>query len=311
MSARTPDVALALVGARKAYGPVRALDGLDLTVAAGEWVALLGPNGAGKTTLMGAVAGLVELDGGRLTMLGETVASRGESEARHRLGYVPQEIALYPSLTARENLDVFGRLHGLGGRELSERIRWALGWTRLEERSGGLVGTFSGGMTRRLNIACGVLHRPRLVLLDEPTVGVDPQGRRRIWEMLDALRQTGVALLQSTHQIDEIESICDRVVIVDHGRRIADGTVDELLAESHKVRTVRLTLDREAVGLELANGFRVEGSEIHGTIHDVGGELRELLGRLDRAGCIVRDLRVTAPGLEEVFTHLTGRELRE
>ncbi len=157
-----------------------------------------------------------------------------------------------------------------------------------------------------------MLHHPRVVLLDEPTVGVDPQGRRHIWEMLERLRNAGSSLLQSTHQLDEIESICDRVLIVDRGRKIAGGTLDELVAATlHQARSVRLTLDRPAPGLELFNGFRLEGVHVTGTVHDVASELYMLLEQLRGAGLGVVDLRVESPGLEEVFTRLTGRELRE
>jgi len=306
---------LEVEGAIKSYGATRALDGLGLRLEEGEWVALLGPNGAGKTTLLGAVAGLVALDDGTVEVLGERLDPR-RPRAHEALGLVPQELALYGALTARENLAAFGRLHGVRGRELRRRIGWALGWTRLADRADEPVERFSGGMKRRLNVACGVLHRPRVVLLDEPTVGVDPQSRHRIREMLEELRRAGSTLLQSTHQLGEIESICDRVLIVDHGRILADGTVEELVERTlGSDRSVRVVLDRPAADLAtdlaLGNGFRVSGAEVTGTVHDVAGELEALLGAVRAAGLRLRDLRVTAPGLEEVFTHLTGRELRE
>jgi len=196
---------------------VKALDGVSLELREGELLGLLGPNGAGKTTLVRAIAGRVRLDAGTITI---------DSGA---LGVVPQEIALYPALTARENLEAFGELNGLRGPTLRERVGWALEWTALAERTKDPVRTFSGGMRRRLNIACGILHRPRVILLDEPTVGVDPQSRERIHDMLDALRADGHTLLLTTHQLDEAEARCSRIVIVDHGRVIADGEPAELI----------------------------------------------------------------------------------
>ena len=172
----------------KQFGDVRALDGLSFSLETGEWAALLGPNGAGKTTLMRCVAGLCTPDSGEVEL-------RAQAGAVSGLGIVPQEIALYPKLSARENLEIFGRINGLWRGELRRQVDWALEWTRLETRADDLVGTFSGGMQRRLNIACGVLHGPELVLLDEPTVGVDPQARGLIWEMLAGLQSRGTTLL--------------------------------------------------------------------------------------------------------------------
>jgi len=299
--------ALNIQGAVKRFGTMEALAGLDLTLSAGEWVALLGPNGAGKTTLMRAIAGLLRLDEGSVQVLGAPAGSRERADA---LGVVPQEIALYDEMTAAENLEVFGRMHGVNGPALADRVSWALSWTGLEQRRDDRVEGFSGGMKRRLNIAAGVLHRPQLVLLDEPTVGVDPQGRDRIREMLGALRQEGTALLQSTHQFSEIESVCDRVVIVDHGRVIATGSTEELVASLvDEPRPFWMRIDRP---VDLGDpAIEHRGDQLHGVLRDVSSELPELLARVAAAGAQVRDLRVDAPGIEAVFTHLTGRELRE
>src|SRR5262245_9090493 len=178
---------LSISGAAKRFGGTQALDGAGLSLFRGELLALLGPNGAGKTTLVRSIAGRVRLDAGEITLLGERLAGPGGA-ARLRLGVVPQEIALYDLLTARENLYAVGTSHGVPRPELAERVAWALEWTGLADRSREPVKRFSGGMKRRLNIACGVLHRPEVVLLDEPTVGVDPQSRERIWEMLGRLK---------------------------------------------------------------------------------------------------------------------------
>lgn len=307
---------LAIVDARRAYGPTLALDGASMSLQRGEWLGLLGPNGAGKTTLIRAVCGRVRLDGGTITLLDQVISVGGRSSldvnARRRLGLVPQEVALYPLLTAAENLRAFGELHGLAGSELSDRVAWALDWTGLGDRAHSLAKTFSGGMKRRLNIACGVLHRPEVVLLDEPTVGVDPQSRQRIWEMLSELRREGASLLLTTHQLDEAQQVCDRIVIIDHGRTIADGTLDELVAKTiGRGRTVTLTLDRPPNGLLGHDGIAVEGRMVRRLVNDVAAELPALLSRVGAAGIVVQDVKIDAPSLQAVFIHLTGRELRE
>ena len=219
---------LTVSGARKAYRSVRALDGASFDLRKGELLALLGPNGAGKTTLIRAIAGRVRLDGGEIRVFDQPVRPGRTPEA---LGIVPQELAIYPLLTARENLDAFGRLHGLSGSELGKRIDWVLERTGLADRSKEPVKQFSGGMRRRLNIACGLLHHPRIVLLDEPTVGVDPQSRERIYAMLDGLRAEGASLLLTTHHLEEAEARCERIVIMDHGKVVATGTVPEMVAQ--------------------------------------------------------------------------------
>jgi len=302
---------LKVVQAHKRYGDVQALAGADVELRQGELLTLLGPNGAGKTTLIRAIAGRVRLDQGQITLLDQALSSRN-GRARHRLGVVPQEIALYPLLTPLENLEAFGRLHGLSGPKLRDRVDWALEWTGLVERSRDIVKGFSGGMKRRLNIACGVLHSPDVVLLDEPTVGVDPQSRERIWEMLDRLKSTGASLILTTHQLDEAQSRCDRITIIDHGRTIATGTFAELVERTVGAgRLVSLTLDR--IPAAAWNGLEVDEKTrtIRARFDDVAVGLPGLLQRLHDAGCRVQDVEVHGPSLQAVFLHLTGRELRE
>ncbi|MCA9720215.1 MAG: ABC transporter ATP-binding protein, partial [Myxococcales bacterium] len=267
-----------------------------------------------KTTLLRSITGRVRLDSGALSLLGEPLetAARGGA-ARQRLGVVPQDIALYGELNARENLALFGALHGVAGRRaLRERVDWALAWTGLAERARERVKGFSGGMKRRLNIACGVLHQPEVILLDEPTVGVDPQSRARIWEMLEGLRERGASLLITTHQLDEAQQICDRIVIIDHGVAIASGTLDELIAATvGSERAVILTLEAAPEApLELA-GAALDGRVIQARHRDIARELPPLLERVQAAGLRVADVKVEAPSLQAVFLHLTGRELRE
>jgi len=289
---------LRITGAKKRFGETEALRGVDLALGEKEWLALLGPNGAGKTTLVRAIAGRVRPDEGRFTLFGEALDGGSAGAARRRLGIVPQEAALYPLLTARENLSSFGALNGLSGRELADRVAWALDWTGLADRAREPVRRFSGGMKRRLNLACGVLHRPDILLLDEPTVGVDPQSRERIWEMLAEIRDGGASLLLTTHQLDEAQSVANRIVIIDHGKVIADGTFEELLAETigrDRRVLVRLT----------------DGTDLVRRVRDVAADLPRVLEELKGEDAGIADLRIEEPTLQSVFLHLTGRELRE
>ncbi len=323
--------------AEKRFDSTRALAGAGFELERGEWLALLGPNGAGKTTLVRSIAGRVRLDGGEIRLLG-TLLDGGEDSrvARRRLGVVPQEVALYPLLSARENLTAFGELQGLRRAVLRERREWALDWTGLGDRASEPVKRFSGGMKRRLNIACSVLHEPEVVLLDEPTVGVDPQSRERIWEMLEQLRQGGASLLLTTHQLDEAQQVCDRIVIIDHGLDVATGTFDQLVCDTVGTRRrVIVVFDGEPpAGLTQDDAdWELRGRAMIAWIEDVAEELPELLVRVKAAlsrarpsGATVEghpeggqtqhrpeiaDVQVDAPSLQAVFIHLTGRELRE
>lgn len=288
---------LTVRGACKRFGATEALAGADLELRQGEWLGLLGPNGAGKTTLVRSIAGRVRLDAGELHLQGVTLdGSAAAEQARRSLGVVPQTIALYPLLTASENLRAFGALNGLAGQDLQERVAWGLDWTGLGDRAREPVKRFSGGMQRRLNLACGVLHRPQVLLLDEPTVGVDPQSRERIWEMLTQLHAEGTSLLLTTHQLDEAQRVSERIAILDGGQTIACGTFSELLAATVGAeRRVTVHLD--------------DRSTVAHSLSDLAGELPALINELGPRG--IHDLRVEVPTLQDVFLHLTGRELRE
>jgi ABC-2 type transport system ATP-binding protein len=292
----------------KRFRSAVALDRASLELQRGERLALLGPNGAGKTTLVRCICGRAVPDAGEIEMLGERLPPTG---GRQGLGFVPQEVALYPDLTAGENLEAFGRFHGLRGGELRQAVQWALGWTGLSDRARELTKTFSGGMKRRVNIACGVLHRPRVLLLDEPTVGVDPQSRERIFAMLDELRDHGTSILLTTHQLDEAEQRCDRIAIIDHGHVIAGGTLSELVEATVGPKR-RVTLRLAAPGPR-PEGFRAGAGprELVAEVADVALELPALLERVREVGGEVSDVEVRAPSLHAVFIHLTGRELRE
>jgi len=301
---------LTVADARKSFDSIRALDGASLELREGEMLGLLGPNGAGKTTLVRAIAGRARLDAGSIDLFGQRLTTGGGG--REKLGVVPQEIALYPLLTARENLVTWGRLHGVPAADLASRVDFALRWSALTDRARDPIRTFSGGMKRRLNIACGILHKPRVVLLDEPTAGVDPQSRERIYDMLAALRDAGVSVLMTTHQLEEAEARCQRIVIIDHGRVIASGTVNELVEQTIGAqRRVTLALDRPP--RNPLPGFEVGDSStiLRTQVRDVAGELPTLLGVVGDAGCKVLDVEVRSPSLQAVFLHLTGRDLRE
>jgi ABC-2 type transport system ATP-binding protein len=299
---------------RKSYGSVVALDGLDLLVEEGEVLGLLGPNGAGKSTLVRALMGRVRPNSGRIVLFGRSVDEPG---ARWVLGYVPQEIALYDGLTARENLECFGRLLGLRGGDLRSEVAAALQFSGLVERQADLVGGFSGGMKRRLNFAVGLLGRPRAVLLDEPTVGVDPQSRERLFEMVEKLRAQGTTVLYTTHYLEEAERLCDRVAIIDGGRVLTVGQVADLVRE-HLGGKVRLELELAAApspeSLALLEGHgtrRTAPQRFEVEVNEPAAWLAQVLGELARMGVSVGDVQLHRPGLDEVFLKLTGKELRE
>jgi ABC-2 type transport system ATP-binding protein len=308
---------LSIENARKRFGQVLALDGASFELRQGELLALLGPNGAGKTTLIRAIAGRVRLDGGQIRVFDRTLDGRYTPP---ELGIVPQEVAIYPLLSARENLHAFGSLHGLSGDALSRQVEWALDRTGLADRARESVRQFSGGMRRRLNIACGILHRPRIVLLDEPTVGVDPQSRDRIYDVLAELARSGVSLLLTTHHLEEAEARCSRTVIIDHGRVIASGTLSELVERTvgrHRLVTLRLDapLDGSAATLcSIGDDVSVDDADlriVRARMYDVAAGLPPLLEKIRAAGRAVDDVEVRGPSLQSVFIHLTGRELRE
>jgi len=264
------------------------LDGLSLAVRRGEILGLLGPNGAGKTTAVGLVSGLLEPDGGRVSVAGSPPSS---AEARRRLGVAPQALAVYDALTGRENLEFFASLHGLAGARRDELVLSALAFVGLSERASDRVSAYSGGMKRRLNLAAAVVHDPEIVILDEPTVGVDPQSRNLVLGNVLALRERGRTVVYATHYMEEAERLCDRVAIVDRGRVLALDTVERLLT-AHGAGSV-------LVVQTAAGESRIETA-------DPVGELARI-----HASAGVTSFRLERPRLEDVFLHLTGRCLRD
>ncbi len=302
---------LEIVALVKRFGHVTAVDGVSIELHAGECIGLLGPNGAGKSTLIRSIVGRVIPDAGRVAVFGFPAAS---AEARTALGWVPQELALYPRLTCKENLAAFGRYHGLHGEKLAKAVAWCLDWAALADRSKELTKNLSGGMKRRLNMAAGMIHRPKLVLMDEPTVGVDPQSRNRIFEMIEALRAEGTAIIYTTHYMEEAERLCDRVSIIDHGHVIASGTNEELVRNAFAARSqVLARFDGPASEISAwaeRHGGRLVDSTAELTIEH-STQIAGLLDDAARAGLALVDVSLRRPNLESVFLHLTGRELRD
>ncbi len=310
-------IVLEAEGLRRTFDGLTAVDGVDVRIASGEAYGLLGPNGAGKTTTISMLCGLLEPDGGTVRVAGHDLA-REPAAAKSAIGYVPQEIALYPDLTARENLAFFGRLYGLRGRALADRIDAVLEVVGLAHRADDRVGTYSGGMKRRVNIGAGLLHEPRLVVLDEPTVGVDPQSRHAILESVAALSAAGTAILYTSHYMEEVERLCERVGIIDHGRMIAEGTRRDLLAELGEADRVDLVVEGEAE--RVAEACReitgvvdaaVADREVTLLVRHGRARLAEVVATIASAGATLTSVELVEPDLEAVFLALTGRALRD
>jgi ABC-2 type transport system ATP-binding protein len=302
---------LRIDGLVKRFGQLTAVDGITLELRGGECLGLLGPNGAGKSTLIRSIVGRVIPDAGTILIFG---AKADSMEARSTLGWVPQELALYPRLTCRENLQAFGRYHGLSGAALEQAVSRCLEWSTLTDRADELVNKLSGGMKRRLNMAAGLIQRPKLVLMDEPTVGVDPQSRNNIFEMIEKLRGEGMSLIYTTHYMEEAERLCDRIAIVDHGKVIALGTSDDLVRNAFGSRSQVLARfsgspDRVTPWVAAHGGQTTDGIAQFTIAHPV--EIASLLEDSAKAGLELVDVSLRKPNLESVFLHLTGRELRD
>jgi ABC-2 type transport system ATP-binding protein len=294
-----------------------AVKGLSFAIRRGEIFGFLGPNGAGKTTTISMLSCLLEPTQGQAIVAGYDVV-KASSEVKRRIGLVPQELALYPTLSARDNLDYFGRIYGLRGRELRRRVDEVLEMVGLAGRAKSAVKTYSGGMKRRLNIAAGLLHRPEVLFLDEPTVGVDPQSRNAIFEHVECLRNEGMTILYTTHYMEEAERLCDRVAIVDEGRIVALDTPRRLIAD----------LGGGIIHLGVANGMADEllpqiqslpeiktVARFDGKVEIEAVRAQETLIRLlelfNQTDTDITALEVLEPNLETVFLHLTGKRLRE
>jgi ABC-2 type transport system ATP-binding protein len=300
---------------RKQFGPTVALGGVTLSVGRGELFGLLGPNGAGKTTLMSILAGLTDPDAGSVRLFGQPFSTR-DRDLRRRVGLATQDLAVYPELTARENLTFFGKLYGLTGPDLRNRVDEMLSAVGLTDRADDRAGTFSGGMKRRLNLAVAVVHGPELLLLDEPTTGVDPQSRNHIFERVQALNAAGLTVVYTSHYMEEVQTLCTRIAILDGGELRACDTLPNLLRKLDDVARVRLAavppglLDRLAALPGVKRAKAIDGG-VELAAADFGPVLPRLAAALRDFGAEPTAIDLDKTNLERVFLHLTGRGLRD
>lgn len=302
----------------KRFGQLHAVQGVSFEVHPGECVGLLGPNGAGKSTTIAMICGLLQPDSGEVLISGRRLEGDGDPE-KAQLGFVPQDLSLYDELSARKNLEFFGELYGLRGPGLSEAVERELGAVSLADRQNDRVGGFSGGMKRRLNLAAALLHNPQLILLDEPTVGVDPQSRNALFDSVRRLRDNGKAVLYTTHYMEEVEKLCDRVVIVDHGRVVANDSVEAVRQRSPITNVITIELcdipTPECI-LQVGQSEGIQNCDVSGktlTIQllDLGPHLPTVLAELDRHGARIRHISTERQSLESAFLEMTGKKIRD
>lgn len=302
---------------KKSYGELRAVDDISFEVGSGEIYGLLGPNGAGKTTTLSMLSGLLPPDQGRIVYDGIDLA-REPRKVKSTLGTVPQETAIYEELTARENLRFWGGIYGLSGKRLARAVDEVLEQVGLSGRADDRSKKYSGGMKRRLNLALGLVHGPKVVLLDEPTVGIDPQARANILDVVGAVAASGTTVIYTTHYLEEAERLCERIGIVDHGKIIAEGTLKELerMVGEEEVVTVRGSFDPQEAqarleGLEAARVISIEPNQIVLGASGEGRGIVELLSRVLGGSLPVEGISIQPPNLNGLFLKLTGRELRD
>jgi ABC-2 type transport system ATP-binding protein len=301
----------------KSYGTRRAVDAVSFQVQAGQTVGLIGPNGAGKSSTVSMICGLLRPDAGKVELDGEAV-SQGLSPAKRKIGFVPQDLALYEDLSARENLKLFAALYGIRGAELKRRCDEVLTLVNLSNRAADKPSTFSGGMKRRLNIAAALMHDPQLLILDEPTVGVDPQSRNAIFDTLEQFKSMGRSLIYTSHYMEEVERLADHIVIIDHGKVLADESPAALYRRLPAQAALRIELAAPAPGA-LTDGIRA----LHGVTSvasdagmlDIrlatGDDALPVMGYLERQGCRPLHFATAQTKLEDIFLNLTGRSLRD
>ena len=296
-----------------------AVRGVSFAIRKGEIFSLLGPNGAGKTTTISMISGLIEATEGDATVAGYSIKNE-PMQAKSVIGVVPQEIALYRTLTARENLVFWGRMYGLSGGELRQRIDEVLEMAGLADRAGERIDTYSGGMQRRINIAVGLLPRPQIVFMDEPTVGIDPQSRRRILDTVQELNQSGMTVLYTTHYMEEAQELSDRIGIIDYGKMIALGTQEELTKLVGEEDSVELAIAEESTSVDLLEALQTvpgvtNATADNGSVRLLAADGNQVLPGLIEAanslGVKVTNVAIQEPNLESVFLHLTGRALRD
>ena len=306
---------LEVLDLHKRYGALTALDGVRFEVREGEMFGLLGPNGAGKTTLLSIISCLLDATSGEVVLDGKRVRL-ADREVRRLIGIVPQELAIYPELTARENLRFFGELYGVKGAELKRRVQRILAAIGLEERADDRASTFSGGMKRRLNLGAALVHEPRLLLLDEPTTGVDPQSRNHIFEEVRRLNAAGLTVVYTSHYMEEVQALCPRIGIMDHGRLVACDTLTNLLQQLHGLIRLRVTrvpppLRERIKELPECRLREPDEQTLEIECRDIQTTLIRLVAALSETQAELIGLETEEPNLERVFLHLTGRALRD
>lgn len=303
----------------KKFGDLTAVDDVSFEIYEGEIFSLLGPNGAGKTTTISMLSTLLAPTSGDAMINGFSIKN-DNMQVRNYIGIVPQEIALYDDLTALENLYYWGRLYNLGGRALELRVAEVLEQIGLTDRAKDRIKTYSGGMKRRVNIAAGLLHKPRLLFMDEPTVGIDPQSRRMILDKVKELNQQGMAILYTTHYMEEAQELSNRVGIIDHGKLIAVGTQEELTKQVGEYDSIHILTDpmddlssiaSKLQGFDGITRVMVDESGLNLITSDAGTNLAPIINEISRAGARIKSIEIIEPNLETVFLHLTGRALRD
>jgi len=309
--------AIEIENLQKNFGDNRAVDGISLAVQEGEIFSLLGPNGAGKTTTLSMLSTLLRPDGGDARVMGNSIKS-GSMAVRSVLGVVPQDIALYMDLTARENLVFWGRMYGLRGSVLHKRVDEILDIIGLADRQKDLIGKYSGGMKRRVNIGAALLHKPKVIYMDEPTVGIDPQSRRSILDSVVALKNQGMTVLYTTHYMEEAQELSDHIAIMDHGKLMACGTHQELIQIVGELDRITLTINRESARVigdwQLTPGVSkvtAEDGTLTLLVEDSNMVLPRLFEAATKVGVRITSVDIQEPNLEAVFLHLTGRALRD
>jgi ABC-2 type transport system ATP-binding protein len=311
------EAAIRVQNLRKDFGEIHAVQGVSFDVQAGEIFSLLGPNGAGKTTTISTISCLLRPDEGDVQVFGHSI-SNDQQQVKEAIGVVPQDIALYEDLSARENLNFWGKMYGLRGDQLRERADEVLEVIGLAERQKGRVGKFSGGMKRRMNIGIALLHKPRILIMDEPTVGIDPQSRRAILDSVKELNRQGATVLYTTHYMEEAQEISDRIAIMDDGKIIAMGSHDELVKIVGEFDRIDLSINVESARVMEAwkstkgvNKISAEDGQITLLVEDSNTVLPRLFESAGKADVRISSVRIEEPNLEAVFLHLTGRALRD